>query len=339
MFLLPISVILSWDNWQSYPDFWAPVFLGRGFLFPNSERFAPNSESLAFCHLIRLTFAQRKKGNMNNTAEQWVSSFYNNGGWQVKDGVTEDARQFEDLRDFAQEYVSQCRLRVKEHLPASGDKLLDMGSGPIQFSEYLQFSENFKKHVCVDLSSHALHQARLKLGSKGEYINSSFFKTNLEENSFDAVISQHVIYHIDKNKQSKAVSKLLDAVKPGQKVILVYHNPASLFQWVERFFRLSSMISNRLGFAKKEEDEGDGGLYFHAHSRAWWNRFESRAKVEQFPWRSMTSTLQKKLVPNNSFGKKLLSKLFKAESKYPRLFMRISQYNMIVLTKNNEYGV
>lgn len=230
-------------------------------------------------------------------------------------------------------------MRVKEELPQSGDKLLDMASGPIQFEEYLTYSQDFNKHYCVDLSGHALQQARMKLGVKGEFIQGSFFNILLPQNSFDAVISLHTIYHMDKDKQQKAVSKLLDLVKPGQKLVIVYHNPDALFQWVERFVRLGERILDKLGLVKMVEKKDDGGLYFHAHKLSWWNQFEGRAKVEQRPWRSMTSYLSKKLVKDNKTGKNFFKRLFQLENKYPKLFLRVAQYNMITLTKNDDYSI
>jgi len=49
-----------------------------------------------------------------------VADFYSHGGWATVDGVTEDARRFEDLRESAEDYVSVCRLRVLRHIPDGG---------------------------------------------------------------------------------------------------------------------------------------------------------------------------------------------------------------------------
>ena len=96
---------------------------------------------------------------MHNDAEEHVHKFYSTGGWEEQDGITDDARRFEDMREFSREYVSRCRLRVLDHVPSRGDKMLDMASGPLQFPEYLEYSRGFKKRYCVDLSSKALESA------------------------------------------------------------------------------------------------------------------------------------------------------------------------------------
>jgi hypothetical protein len=61
--------------------------------------------------------------------------------------------------------VSSVRNRIKEHL-GSGDILLDIGCGPIQYPEYLEYSEHFGKRLCLDLSNEALKIAKMKLGDR-----------------------------------------------------------------------------------------------------------------------------------------------------------------------------
>ena len=147
---------------------------------------------------------------MIKDAEDRVSKFYNTIGWETEEGITEDARRWEDLREHAKEYVSKCRLRVLKHIPEYGENILDMASGPIQYPEYLEYSSNFNKRYCIDLSSSALESAKNKIGDHGVFLHGSFFDILLEENYFDCAISLHTIYHIDKNKQEEAVKKLIN---------------------------------------------------------------------------------------------------------------------------------
>ena len=175
-------------------------------------------------------------------AEEKVSKFYNKVGWETNDGITEDAIRFEDLRESAKDYLSKCRLRVLRHIPETGENILDMGSGPIQYKEYLQYSRNFKKRYCVDLSSNALEGAKKKIGDHGVFLKGSFFDIPLEENFFDCAISLHTIFHIDKEKQEEAVRKLIYVTKPGQPIIVVYSNPSKAFKWGDRLIRLPFIL-------------------------------------------------------------------------------------------------
>ena len=132
---------------------------------------------------------------------------------------------FEDLRKHSAKYVHKCRERVFRHIPDSGVNILDMASGPLEFQDYVDYSKNFEKRYCVDLSSTALEMAKRRIGDHGVFLHGSFFDIPLQENFFDCALSIHTIYHIDKDKQEIAVRKLLHVTKPGKPVIIVYSNP------------------------------------------------------------------------------------------------------------------
>jgi ubiquinone/menaquinone biosynthesis C-methylase UbiE len=263
--------------------------------------------------------------------EELVSNFYNTVGWEINEEITEDARRFEDLRECSKEYVSKCRLRVLRHIPENGLNMLDMASGPIQYNEYLEYSKNFKKRYCIDLSSAALEIAKKKIGDHGIFLHGSFFDIPLEENFFDCTISLHTIYHIEKDKQEEAVRKLLNVTKAGKKVIIVYSNPDTFLTSLPFFLIKKMRILNRSKYKKKEEEKK--ALYFYRHSIEWWNRFCDIADVNIFPWRSFSSDFQKRMIPNNKFGRKMFSVLFNLEERFPDFFVKHFQYPMIILTK------
>ena len=264
-----------------------------------------------------------------NTAEQRTLNFYNTVGWVTTDSVTEDALRYEDLRVGAREYVSKCRLRVTRHV-GSGNRMLDMASGPIQYEEYLSYSAAYQTRHCVDLSGDALREAERKLGSHGVYLYGSFFDLEIPENYFDCAISLHTIYHMDKDAQESAVRKLLRVTKPGRPVIIVYSNPRSLSEYVRAVIHKAGQIFVR----RQPEPEGSAaGLYFYPHRLEWFDRFRDVAELTVLPWRSFTATDQRTIIPDNWLGRWLLARLFDLEEKFPRFFVRFGQYPMIILTK------
>ena len=276
---------------------------------------------------------------MASDAEEKVKKFYNTIGWQTEGKITEDARRSEDLRENAKQYVSKCRLRVLKYIPSNGENILDMASGPIQYKEYLEYSRNFKKRYCIDLSKKALDDAKKKIGNHGVFLCGSFFNIFLKENFFDCAISLHTIYHIDKDKQEEAVRKLIRVTKPGSPVIIVYSNPHTIIRYFLLPLHLLRKIKKLLGKIK-EDKEKELYLYFFAHPIRWWDRFRNLADIQILPWRSFGSSHQKRLIPNNKFGEKMFNILFNMEGRFPNFFVKYFQYPMIVLTKrktNNRF--
>jgi SAM-dependent methyltransferase len=259
-----------------------------------------------------------------------VKTIYETTGWAMVGDVTYDAQAFEDLRGAAQSYVSKCRLRVLKHLPKRGHRLLDMASGPVQYTEYLKYSEGFDTRVCVDLSQRALDAAKLKLGAHGEYHVGDFLDLSIEQ--VDAAISLHTIYHIHKSRQEAAVRKLVSVTKPGGKIVIVYSNPAYFIS------ALLSPLRKIVRLLRPRQNEGEtlDAIYFHRYPRIWWKRFTDLGTVQIHPWRTFGTREQRTFFPDNRLGVAMFSGLFALEDRYPRFFSAVGLYPMIVITKKIE---
>ena len=254
------------------------------------------------------------------SVEDQVREFYETEGWQAEDAVHADAQLWEDLRSCAAGYVSACRRRVLDFLPAHGERIIDAGSGPIQYPEYLDYSRGFAQRVCVDLSQLALDEARSKLGEHGDYVCASLLDLPFPDEVFDAGVSLHTIYHIDSARQDAAVRELLRVVKPGGVAVVVYANPDRLAARLMRFARRSSAAS--------------GPIYFFAYPLEWWNRFSDDAEVRLVPWRSLNANESRRLIPDNAIGVAMFRIVWWFERRFPRLATRFGCYPMIVLTKH-----
>ena len=254
-----------------------------------------------------------------------VSELYSYQLWRERDGLTEDAKLWEDSRPAIGEYLAACRRRVQSHLPNEGESLLDFASGPIQYPEYLEYSRDFSTRTCVDLSEHALVEAKKKLGTKGEYLHGDFLSIPIPADTFACSISLHTIYHIDAQKQEIAVRKLIDVTKKGCSIVIVYSNPQNV---VSVPFKVWGWLRKRLPCPPP-----DSPLYFHAFPLKWWRRFEDQATMVQLPWRTLSGSTLRRLIPNNILGTNVLRGLFLLEEKFPALFLALGEYPMIILTK------
>lgn len=260
--------------------------------------------------------------------EESLREFYDSQGWKTDGEHSKDASLWEDTRKCARAYVSACRMRIRDYLPATGEVLLDAASGPVQYPEYLTYSAGFTKRVCVDLSTEALKQAESKLGNKGEYVRCSILDLLLPDNLADASISLHTIYHIEASAQEIAVRQLLRVTKPNHSLLVVYANPD----------RLSSRISRALALVRKRITGGapsPGEVYYYAHPLSWWQRFSDSAEIELVTWRTLTAKLSRKLIPDNAFGTFLLRILFRCEELFPHAMLPFAAYPLVVLKKRS----
>src|SRR5262245_13679407 len=127
---------------------------------------------------------------MEDTRQQ-VREFYDEVGWsQGNDGAYQNAR-YEDLRPVARDDIHNCRLRVKRHVVDTGNPHQDAGSGPVQWPEYLAYSEGYHHRVCADISITALKEARKRLGEHGLCVVADVSNLPFKADAFDAVVSMH----------------------------------------------------------------------------------------------------------------------------------------------------
>ena len=155
------------------------------------------------------------------TMKKDVREFYDEIGWsQVKDGIYQNAR-YEDLRPVSQEYIHKCHLRVNRHLESEGRFLLDAGSGPIQYPEYLTFSKNSKYRVCADVSITALKEAREKIGDHGLFVVADIANLPFKEAAFEGIVTLHTIHHLPAEEHLDAFRGLYRVLAPGYAAVVV----------------------------------------------------------------------------------------------------------------------
>ena len=155
-------------TWRAHGRYGSDQLLerGRGSLPADEPRKRDGSRRRSSAHRGET----RPDAGALSPGPESVGRFYRTVGWETADqGSTTDAKLFEDLRECAREYVRDTRRRVRRHVPSQGSHLLDMGSGPIQYPEYLEYSSNFTWRHCVDLSPKAIELAEARLGDRGVY--------------------------------------------------------------------------------------------------------------------------------------------------------------------------
>ena len=273
---------------------------------------------------------------MENSRQQ-VREFYDQIGWsQIGDGLYQNAR-YEDLRPVSREYIHKCHLRVNRHLAPSGKYLLDAGSGPVQWPEYLTYSENYAYRVCADISMTALVEARKRLGSKGLMVVADIANLPFAREAFDGAVSMHTIHHLPLGAHRGAYLEMARVLKAGRRAVVIngWHNPL-LMRLAEPFIALGRLLSGRSAKRRKDwaAEEDQAGTFVEKMTPRWLhNELAGVLRYKILPWRSLSPRFIRWFIRPQLGGKTLLRLVYRLEEMFPGFFGRNGQYPLIVIEK------
>ncbi len=247
---------------------------------------------------------------MENTKQQ-VREFYDRIGWtQLSDGLYQNAR-YEDLRPVSREYIHKCHLRVGRHLAQRGRFFLDAGSGPVQWPEYLTYSQEYRYRVCADISITALRQARAKVKDRGLYVVADIANLPFASDIFDGAVSMHTIHHLPLSEHRRAYLELNRVLQPGKSAVAVngWHNPL-LMRLLEPFIRLGRMLTRRSAKRKKDwsAEEDQAGTFVEKMSPDWLKKeLGGDVTFAIYSWRSLSPRSMRWFIRPNLGGRALLA--------------------------------
>jgi ubiquinone/menaquinone biosynthesis C-methylase UbiE len=282
-----------------------------------------------------------------------VQEFYDQYGWkQIGEGLYQNSR-YEDLRPVSEEYVRRCRERVNQYLPDHGRLILDGGSGPIQYQEYLEYSRGFDKRVCLDISRLALLEARHRIKEHGLFVVGDLANLPFQQEAFSAAISMHVIYHLPMEDQESAFREFFRTLEPGGEAVIIYswgeHSllmrlarlPVKLMSWLVRTYsRIRTGKSSSWKVNGNEVDQETvallmkPGLYSFKHDYRWLE--EKVGDLPEFDirvWRTVSSAFLRAMIHRQLLGSVWLRMLYCLEERLPRLLGRWGQYPLVIYRK------
>ncbi|MEM9781149.1 MAG: class I SAM-dependent methyltransferase [Pseudomonadota bacterium] len=256
-----------------------------------------------------------------NPVEASVRRFYDTDGWvQGDEGIGED-RYFRLTAEERGTSAGQFDA-MPAMLLGQGDTLLIVGGGDLPHSHELA-AARFPSVTCLDVSAEALAICKAKLGDQGSYLNGSVLDYPLDQNAFDAALCAHVIYHIHADRQADAVRRILNATRPGGRVVFLTVNPRAPFMLIQRLLKLLRI--NRLLKMDK--------LYMVAQPLGWWEHFADNADLEIVAHEPMSRNQAKALVPLASLRPRVIDSLARLQRRRPRLALWFWTYVAVVLTK------
>ncbi len=279
--------------------------------------------------------------------KQQVSAFYNEIGWKMEnDGFYQNAR-YEDLRPVSREYIQKCHLRVNRYLNPVGKYLLDAGSGPVQWPEYLTYSQNYQYRVCLDISIVALEEARRRLGDKGLYVVSDVANLPFKADAFDGLVSLHTLHHIPPAEQPDAYAGFVRVLKPERTGVVVnaWTSPVLMARmgWLIKIMDRVNGILNRfkprkeikLPETKNKPVVNKPTGTFTQHITPEWlkENLAGRVDFKIMVWRSASVRFLRSVIQPWLFGKLWLRWLYNQEEQDPEYYGENGQYPLIVISK------
>jgi SAM-dependent methyltransferase len=257
---------------------------------------------------------------MSTSVEEAVKKFYDEHGW--KGGEDQLFRQF---RPAYKSYHEGTVVRTLACFEGRTGSLLIVGGGDLPQS-HVDLSRRFASTVCIDISQLALDITRQKIPDAKTLLG-SICDAPLESNTFDAIFSAHVIYHIDAKQQEQAVREMIRLTKPGGRVVVLYSNPQSPI-------RIAAGIVHRLKkMFTPSKAVNESCLYFSPHPIGWWSRFTDTCTLSFQPWDIIGSYEERTIIPTDWLAKLFYGTAELIEKFVPALAVRIWQYPIVILDK------
>ena len=292
--------------------------------------------------------------------KQEVRQFYDEVGWSLVGADVYQNARYEDLRPVSRRYIHDCHLRVGRHLRPNGRYLLDAGSGPVQYPEYLEYSRGYQYRVCADISITALKEARRRLGDHGLFVVADIASLPFKPGIFEGVVSLHTIHHLPEDEHLRAYQELYKVLAPDSQAVVVngwahsrlmrFFEPLirsanTLRHWIDRLQQrgaaedehspddLSAKTANASGKSAKVPK----GTFTRKHDAVWIKtELGAQMPVEIWVWRSVTVRFMRALIHPALGGRTWLRLLYWLEERFPHFFGENGKYPMIIIRKGNE---
>jgi len=282
---------------------------------------------------------------MNNQGtKQDVRRFYDQIGWRkVSEGTYQNA-QYEDLRPVSQRYIHKCHLRVNRYLKPTGKFLLDAGSGPIQYPEYLTYSKGYQYRVCLDISIVALEEARDRIdNSHGLFIVADVVNLPFKDEIFEGIVSMHTLHHLTVTDYVPAYESLKRVLKKNCTAVVVngwsesklmscFNKPIIV---MEKLFHKLTPSFEQIGKKNAGEiSKKPKGTFVHKlNAQGLRDLLGTDFPISIGVWRSVSVRFLRAMIHPFLFGQFLLWILFRLEELFPAFFGEKGQYPLITFSK------
>jgi SAM-dependent methyltransferase len=277
-------------------------------------------------------------------AKKQVRQFYDEVGWKKSGQLQFQNAQFEDLRPVSNDYIHRCHLRVNRFLNPTGRFLLDAGSGPVQYPEYLTYSSGYQFRVCLDISLTALLAAREKLKEHGLYVLADAADLPFKKDAFDGIVSLHTFHHLVLDDQMKAYHEVFRVLNYNSRAVVV--NGWKTSPLMKRLDRLMALMErsrkqteNPIDKDSKSEQvepvkKPDRTFVDELDAQALKQKLAGDVPLDIRVWRSINVRFLRALINPSSGGRIWLKIIYWLEEIFPHYLGEKGAYPLVVVSKN-----
>jgi len=218
---------------------------------------------------------------------------------------------------------------------------LDAGCGPIQYPEYLTYSEGYKFRVCLDISIVALKDARERINGHGLFVVADIAHMPFKSDVFNDAVSLHTIHHLPPEEYRPAYFEIKRVLKPDATAVVVNGWSESaimrLFRlpmrFMEKLFRTAENDQKRIGSSEEEQPKPAGTFVNKLTASNLRQLLGDDFPITIRVWRSVSVRFLRAMIQPVLFGKFLLKVLYIKEEWFPGFFGIYGQYPLITFTK------
>lgn len=271
---------------------------------------------------------QHEKGQVAASVRRW----YDEHGWQ-RDGAT---GLFRDTATFsgsgsgssgAARYEAQS-YKDQDRLFGAGRYFMDAASGAVVHAEYVPWSREFSKRICIDISMVALREARVRLEQHGAYVQADIARLPLKDGVVDGGLSAYTIQHVAADEQLAALREIARVLAPGATFCIITGIEPALRAWI---YKLLRPFLKKMTYKSKLKVRE---LYYYPRTPSWWKNVgkEMGLEVDVKTLRLLRPNEYRLIFGGKEWPIRLLRR---AESTFPRGTLFFAETAIVMLTKSN----
>jgi ubiquinone/menaquinone biosynthesis C-methylase UbiE len=217
---------------------------------------------------------------------------------------------------------------LRRNFSRNGTFFLDAGCGA---APHTVFGKDFNFHVCVDFSKTGLIETKRKV-KNGMFVMADL--TNLPFNSsvFDGAAAMHVLYHLPKDSQAKAINELARVIDRKSKCLIAYSNLSGFISFWNFFPQRLRRIKRKNG-EKPAKTSDKPPLNAHYFSLEYFRNLPSSGYKLYIRNAHFLGGASRSIVPNGFVGYIVYAILLFIERFFSKSIAKYSYHPAIILEK------